>query len=57
MPMNTIGLCVAATAESAPPPLAWPSSLVMMTLPTFTAFLNASAWPQTLHVFRLFFVC
>mmetsp|Transcript_48811 Transcript_48811/g.116190 ORF Transcript_48811/g.116190 Transcript_48811/m.116190 type:complete len:324 (-) Transcript_48811:539-1510(-) len=44
VPMNTIGDSVAATAESAPPPLAWPSSLVMITDPTLTAFLNASAW-------------
>ena len=34
MPMKVMGLLVAATAERAPPPLAWPSSLVMMTWPT-----------------------
>lgn len=39
-----IGLLVAATAESAPPPFECPSILVMITDPTFTAFLNASAW-------------
>lgn len=43
VPINTIGLCVAATADRAPPPFAWPSSFVMMTLPTLTAFLKASA--------------
>jgi len=39
--MNTTGDCVAATAESAPPPLACPSNLVIITLPTFTLSLNA----------------
>ena len=34
VPMNVIGLRVAATALSAPPPLACPSSFVMMTWPT-----------------------
>lgn len=40
---HVIGAPVAATAESAPPPLAWPSSLVMMTEPTATFFLKALA--------------
>ena len=31
VPMKIIGLLVAATAERAPPPLAWPSNLVTMT--------------------------
>ena len=31
-----IGDCVAATALRAPPPLAWPSSFVTITLPTST---------------------
>mmetsp|Transcript_3435 Transcript_3435/g.10733 ORF Transcript_3435/g.10733 Transcript_3435/m.10733 type:complete len:214 (-) Transcript_3435:88-729(-) len=44
VPMWMIGACVAATAESAPPPLAWPSSLVMMHEPTFTFSLKARAW-------------
>mmetsp|Transcript_16435 Transcript_16435/g.41911 ORF Transcript_16435/g.41911 Transcript_16435/m.41911 type:complete len:222 (+) Transcript_16435:230-895(+) len=43
VPMWMIGACVAATAESAPPPLACPSSLVMMQLPTFTFSLKAFA--------------
>ncbi len=38
-----IGLFVAATADSAPPPLACPSNFVIITLPTLTAFLNAYA--------------
>ena len=44
VPTNIMGDLVAATALSAPPPLACPSSLVMMTLPTFTASRNALAW-------------
>jgi hypothetical protein len=31
VPIKTIGLLVAATAERAPPPFAWPSSLVTIT--------------------------
>lgn len=38
-----MGDSVAATAESAPPPLACPSNFVIITDPTLTAFLNASA--------------
>lgn len=38
VPMKVMGDLVAATADSAPPPLAWPSSLVMMTWPTCTAW-------------------
>ena len=34
---------MAATADKAPPPLACPSNLVTITLPTQTAFLNANA--------------
>jgi hypothetical protein len=44
LPMKIIGLSVAATALNAPPPLACPSNFVIITLPTSTAFLNASAW-------------
>mmetsp|Transcript_12725 Transcript_12725/g.31248 ORF Transcript_12725/g.31248 Transcript_12725/m.31248 type:complete len:370 (+) Transcript_12725:420-1529(+) len=44
VPIKTMGDSVAATALSAPPPLAWPSSFVMMTLPTLTASLKAAAW-------------
>ena len=44
-PKKVMGEPVAATAESAPPPLAWPSSLVMMTEPTATESLKALAWP------------
>mmetsp|Transcript_11481 Transcript_11481/g.34040 ORF Transcript_11481/g.34040 Transcript_11481/m.34040 type:complete len:214 (-) Transcript_11481:616-1257(-) len=44
VPMWMMGACVAATAESAPPPLAWPSSLVMMHDPTRTFSLKALAW-------------
>lgn len=39
-----MGDFVAATALSAPPPLAWPSSFVMMTALTSTASLKALAW-------------
>jgi hypothetical protein len=38
-----MGLFVAATADKAPPPLECPSILVMITLPTLTAFLKAYA--------------
>jgi hypothetical protein len=41
--MNIIGLLVAATADNAPPPRECPSILVIMTLPTLTAFLKAYA--------------
>jgi hypothetical protein len=41
VPINVIGDSVAATADNAPPPLACPSSLVIITEPTLTAFLNA----------------
>mmetsp|Transcript_11743 Transcript_11743/g.30651 ORF Transcript_11743/g.30651 Transcript_11743/m.30651 type:complete len:284 (+) Transcript_11743:223-1074(+) len=44
VPMCMIGALVAATAESAPPPFAWPSSLVMITEPTLTFSLKALAW-------------
>mmetsp|Transcript_18677 Transcript_18677/g.62617 ORF Transcript_18677/g.62617 Transcript_18677/m.62617 type:complete len:214 (+) Transcript_18677:769-1410(+) len=44
VPMWMMGALVAATAESAPPPLAWPSSLVMMQEPTATFSLKACAW-------------
>ena len=43
VPIKIIGLSVAATALRAPPPLACPSSLVIITEPTLTAFLNANA--------------
>ena len=39
-----MGDFVAATAESAPPPFECPSIFVIITLPTFTAFLKAYAW-------------
>lgn len=45
-PTKMMGLWVAATADRAPPPLECPSILVMMTLPTLTAFLKASAWAK-----------
>ena len=35
---------MAATADRAPPPLAWPSNLVIITLPISTALLKATAW-------------
>jgi len=38
-----IGLSVAATALREPPPFACPSSFVMITLPTSTAYLKARA--------------
>lgn len=38
-----MGLFVAATADKAPPPLECPSILVIITLPTLTAFLKAYA--------------
>mmetsp|Transcript_56553 Transcript_56553/g.129887 ORF Transcript_56553/g.129887 Transcript_56553/m.129887 type:complete len:216 (+) Transcript_56553:743-1390(+) len=44
VPMCVMGAPVAATADSAPPPLAWPSSFVTMTEPTVTLFLKALAW-------------
>ena len=44
VPMNTMGAPVAATADSAPPPRAWPSILVRMTAPTSTDSRNAAAW-------------
>jgi len=44
VPKKQIGEPVDATAESAPPPLAWPSSFVIITEPTSTVFLNASAY-------------
>ena len=47
VPIKTIGDSVAATALSAPPPLACPSSLVMITDPILTARLNAVAWSDT----------
>jgi len=43
IPMNVIGLPVAATADKAPPPLACPSSFVIITLPIVTVFLKAKA--------------
>jgi hypothetical protein len=43
VPKKTIGDSVAATAESEPPPLAWPSSFVMITEPTRTDSLKALA--------------
>mmetsp|Transcript_24315 Transcript_24315/g.34330 ORF Transcript_24315/g.34330 Transcript_24315/m.34330 type:complete len:287 (-) Transcript_24315:499-1359(-) len=43
VPTKTIGELVAATALSAPPPLACPSSLVIMTEPMSTASLKAVA--------------
>mmetsp|Transcript_11130 Transcript_11130/g.26893 ORF Transcript_11130/g.26893 Transcript_11130/m.26893 type:complete len:344 (-) Transcript_11130:444-1475(-) len=50
VPRNAIGAPVVATAVSAPPPFAWPSTLVITTLPTRTASWNAAAcaraaWP------------
>mmetsp|Transcript_14314 Transcript_14314/g.23391 ORF Transcript_14314/g.23391 Transcript_14314/m.23391 type:complete len:237 (-) Transcript_14314:287-997(-) len=42
-PRKIIGELVAATAESAPPPFAWPSNFVTMTLPTLTHSLKAFA--------------
>ena len=47
-PTKVMGDCVAATAEMAPPPLAWPSILVTITLPTFTLALKALAWSAAL---------
>ncbi|KAL1858873.1 hypothetical protein VTK73DRAFT_7781 [Phialemonium thermophilum] len=44
VPMKTMGVRVAATAEMAPPPLAWPSVLVMMMAPKSAASLKALAW-------------
>mmetsp|Transcript_1904 Transcript_1904/g.5329 ORF Transcript_1904/g.5329 Transcript_1904/m.5329 type:complete len:216 (-) Transcript_1904:643-1290(-) len=44
VPMWMIGALVAATADKAPPPLACPSSLVMITDPTATFSLKARAW-------------
>ncbi len=43
VPINVIGDSVAATADKAPPPLACPSNFVIITEPTFIAFLNAKA--------------
>mmetsp|Transcript_13918 Transcript_13918/g.13912 ORF Transcript_13918/g.13912 Transcript_13918/m.13912 type:complete len:216 (-) Transcript_13918:698-1345(-) len=44
VPIKIIGDSVAATALKAPPPFAWPSSFVTITLPTLTDFLKANAW-------------
>jgi len=44
VPMKITGDSVAATAERAPPPLAWPSSFVMITEPTLIVLLKARAW-------------
>mmetsp|Transcript_24776 Transcript_24776/g.62889 ORF Transcript_24776/g.62889 Transcript_24776/m.62889 type:complete len:261 (+) Transcript_24776:261-1043(+) len=44
VPTCVMGAPVAATAERAPPPLAWPSSLVIMHEPTATLALKALAW-------------
>jgi hypothetical protein len=41
--MKITGDSVAATALNAPPPLAWPSNLVIITEPTFTAEWKALA--------------
>lgn len=43
VPIKVIGLSVAATAESAPPPFACPSNFVIITLPTLTQDLKAFA--------------
>ena len=43
LPKKIMGLYVAATALSAPPPFAWESSFVIIMLPTGTAFLNPKA--------------
>ena len=43
-PMKAIGDLVAATADSAPPPLAWPSILVSTTVPTSIESWKAFAW-------------
>ena len=42
-PIKVMGDSVAATADNAPPPLAWPSNLVMITDPTLTALRKARA--------------
>lgn len=44
VPIKAIGLSVAATALNAPPPLAWPSNLVMITEPTLTVYWKALAY-------------
>lgn len=46
VPMNTMGAAVAATADRAPPPRAWPSIFVRMTAPTSTASRKALAWSK-----------
>ena len=46
VPRKTIGDSVAATADREPPPLAWPSSLVIITEPTLTDSLKALAYPK-----------
>jgi len=55
MPMKATEVLVSATAESAPPPLAVPSSLVMMTPVICTASLKARAcseacWPKAASI-------
>jgi hypothetical protein len=59
VPMKTTGALVTATADRAPPPLAVPSSLVMMTPVTWTASWNAFAcdsacWPTAASMTRNF---
>jgi len=46
VPIKIIGLSVAATADKAPPPLACPSNLVIITDPTETQDLKALAWAK-----------
>ncbi len=43
VPMNLIGAPISATADSAPPPLAEPSSLVMIIEPILVVLLKACA--------------
>jgi len=44
VPINMIGLLVAATADKVPPPLACPSSLVTITYPTLIVSWKALAY-------------
>ena len=46
VPIKTIGLFVAATAERAPPPFAWPSNFVTITYPTLIVSWKAFAYSK-----------
>jgi hypothetical protein len=52
-PRKTMGALVAATADRAPPPLAWPSSLVITTEPGFRGHMETCQAVCELHYARM----